>query len=116
MVEALLDAAGVEAAVVVASWRAAVVIAETGSTVAVVTAGAAAGAGLDVGVLAWVVVGSGATEVAVWMNAPPEMGEAGGVEASGSALVGGAGAVSEVVVAAWAALEESNDPEELETK
>ena len=91
---------------------AAVVIAEMGLIVAVVTAGA----GLDVSVLAWVVVGSGATEVAVWMNAPPATGEAAGVEASGSALVVGAGAVSEVVVAAWAALEESDDPKEPETK
>jgi len=105
----------VEAAVVVAGSGAAVVdgsgvevvVAGTGSTVAVVM-----GAGSDVGVLAAVVVGSGATEVAVWMKAPPRI-EA-GVEASGAALVVGAGAASEVVVAAGVAALDPDDPDDPE--
>ena len=87
-----------------------VVVAGTGWTVAVTT-----GARSDVGVLAAVVVGSGATSVAaVWMKAPP------GMEASALALVVAAGAaVSEVVVSTEAAAlepEDPDDPEDPETK
>lgn len=95
-----------EVAVVVAGSGAAVVVAATGLTVAVV-----AGAGSDIGVLAAVVVGWGATVVAVWMNAPP-----GTEEASGLALVVGAGVAAAEVVAAGATLDESEDPEPPEAK
>lgn len=102
--------AGSGAALVVEGSGRAEVDAGTGTTVAV-TAGA-------VEVLCAVAVASGAEdeEAAVWMNAPPGTEEATEEELSGSALEVDAGAVSEVVVATTATLEESDDPEPPETK
>jgi hypothetical protein len=77
-----------------------------GTTIAVVTGA--------IVVLMAVVVGSAATDVTLWINAPPGTDEV-AVEVSGLALVVEAGGFFEVVVAATATLEESVDPEDPDT-
>jgi hypothetical protein len=102
-VPAVVDAAGPDLANVENGSGSTVVEVGTGSTVAVMTDS-------EVEELRAVVVDSGATEAAVWINAPPESGEGAGAEASGSALNVETG-TGVAVVAATTTLEESDKPE-----